>query len=318
MPRNNQEVPQIIKIKIPAYISEPVLDPDDDTYLMMISSLVRKIDDYNDSDHEHKISRIIKGKNIKREIPNIDYDRYNDGEIPVLLLRITEKKKGFTDLSVEQVDTEDPSVLTQDDALTTLYNCAVLYPVINHNGDEISTNWIIFVYIDPGKTDKDVISVVKLVLNKILKLKIKHLKTNAANDLIRRQGLVSNLKVQYVVLTNNDNEHLNVRGERVVSKIKEIKDFEYEDVNSEDVERFVNTADTRIYNERKISVSLGGNQELKYIHRVNADQEIIKDAIEQVYNYETDMLPEELDRVYNADFILTKVRSAARQFFGNE
>lgn len=34
--------------------------------------------------------------------------------------------------------------------------------------------------------------------------------------------------------------------------------------------------------------------------------------------YETDMLARDFPRMYNSDFILEKVRGAARQFFSNE
>lgn len=68
---------------------------------------------------------------------------------------------------------------------------------------------------------------------------------------------------------------------------------------------------------KEISVSLADNQELKYIHKINAEQ-VITDAIEQIYNYETDMLRTDFPRMYNSDFILEKVRGAARQFFSNE
>lgn len=240
MTRNNPDT-QIVKIKIPAYISEPILNPDECTEPLMIQSLINNIDIYNNSSPDDKISRKIPGKNIVREIPHIDFDQYEDGSTPVLLLRIKEKKKGFTDLTVELENIGDSPSLTQQDALTTQYNCAVFYPVINHLGSEISTNWVIFVYVDPGKNDRDIISAVKLVLSKVLNLKIKNLKTNAANDLIRRQGLVSKLKVQYVVFTNIENERLEVRGEQISAKIKEVKNFEYDNVISEDVERFVNT-----------------------------------------------------------------------------
>lgn len=56
---------------------------------------------------------------------------------------------------------------------------------------------------------------------------------------------------------------------------------------------------------------------MKYIHKINEEQ-VIADAIEQVYNYETDMLARDFPRMYNSDFILEKVRGAARQFFSNE
>lgn len=317
-PRNNQDT-ELNKIKIPAYISEPITNNAEvvETYEEMIEDMVRKIDSYNNRDNEHKVGSKLRGKSITKQIYHIDFDRYYDGDVPIILLRISEKKKGFTDLTIEPAVRENSSIITQDDILATQYNCAVLYPNIDNRGDEISNNWITFVYVDPGKTDRDIISTIKTTLQRVLGLKIKNVKSNAANELIQKEGLISKLKVQYVIVYNNDNESLDIRGEQISSTIKEVKKFEYQDIPSEDVERFVNRQNECQYTERKISVSLADNQELKYIHKINAEQ-VITDAIEQIYNYETDMLRTDFPRMYNSDFILEKVRGAARQFFSNE
>jgi hypothetical protein len=317
-PRNNQDT-ELNKIKIPAYISEPITNNAEvvETYEEMIEDMVRKIDSYNNRDNEHKVGSKLRGKSITKQIYHIDFDRYYDGDVPIILLRISEKKKGFTDLTIEPAVRENSSIITQDDILATQYNCAVLYPNIDNRGGEISNNWITFVYVDPGKTDRDIISTIKTTLQRVLGLKIKNVKSNAANELIQKEGLISKLKVQYVIVYNNDNESLDIRGEQISSTIKEVKKFEYQDIPSEDVERFVNRQNECQYTERKISVSLADNQELKYIHKINAEQ-VITDAIEQIYNYETDMLRTDFPRMYNSDFILEKVRGAARQFFSNE
>lgn len=317
-PRNNQDT-ELNKIKIPAYISEPITNNAEvvEIYEEMIEDMVRKIDSYNNRDNEHKVGSKLRGKSITKQIYHIDFDRYYDGDVPIILLRISEKKKGFTDLTIEPAVRENSSIITQDDILATQYNCAVLYPNIDNRGGEISNNWITFVYVDPGKTDRDIISTIKTTLQRVLGLKIKNVKSNAANELIQKEGLISKLKVQYVIVYNNDNESLDIRGEQISSTIKEVKKFEYQDIPSEDVERFVNRQNECQYTERKISVSLADNQELKYIHKINAEQ-VITDAIEQIYNYETDMLRTDFPRMYNSDFILEKVRGAARQFFSNE
>ena len=191
-----------------------------------------------------------------------------------------------------------------------------MYPNIDNIRGETSNNWIIFVYADPGKTDRDVITTVKMVLSQVFRLKINNVKPESANDIINREGLVPKLTAQYVIVRNMENEYLNVRGVRVNSTVKEIRTFEYQDVPAEDVETFVNTQYDREYNERKVTVSLQDQQQLKYLHKLNADQETIREAIEQSYNYETEILVSDLERMYDADFILQEVRGAARQLFG--
>ena len=68
------------------------------------------------------------------QIYHIDFDVCRDGDIPVILLRISEKKKGFTDLAIEAAERDNSSVISQEDALATQYNCAVLYPNIDIRG----------------------------------------------------------------------------------------------------------------------------------------------------------------------------------------
>ena len=80
------------KIKIPAYISEPI---DDDAYVFetygaMVDELERRIQNYNKG--TERIGNRIKGKTIERQITHIDYARHLDGEKPVLLIRIVEQK----------------------------------------------------------------------------------------------------------------------------------------------------------------------------------------------------------------------------------
>lgn len=69
MPRNNQET-ELNKIKIPAYISEPVTNPVEvfHTYAEMVTDMVHKIDSYNNRDNEHKIGSKLRGKSITKQL----------------------------------------------------------------------------------------------------------------------------------------------------------------------------------------------------------------------------------------------------------
>ena len=191
------------KIKIPAYISEPI---DDDAYVFetygaMVDELERRIQNYNKG--TERIGNRIKGKTIERQITHIDYARHLDGEKPVLLIRIVEQKTGYTDL---EIDGSKNAVLDPKDILRSKYNCAVLYPNIDTRGDRIANNWLTFIYVDPGKTDTDVINTVKTVLERIFELKIKNIKRTAANELLKKSVSVPKLTAQYVNVRNNEED----------------------------------------------------------------------------------------------------------------
>lgn len=302
------------KIKIPAYISEPIDDSSVvyTSYKDMVDYITNKINNYNNS--LKKFGQRIKGKSIERQIVHINYSKLLDGERDIILLKIVEQKTGYTDL---EVDGSKNTPVGFNDKLKSKYNCAILYPNIDSIGDKKYNNWLTFVYIDPGKVDSDVINTVKSVLENVLGLKIKNLKKKAANELIRK-SIVTKLTAQYVNVKNN-NESLKIKGHQVSATIKEIKNFVYDNVSSEDLDVYVNSHDDAIpYVERKITVTLANNQNLRYIHKKTEDEMTVKDVIEQMYNYETNIDMAEFNKMYDDDFILEKVKNAVLDILGNE
>lgn len=302
------------KIKIPAYISEPIDDKSVvcTSYEGMVDDITKKIDNYNNS--SVKFGRRIRGKSIERQIAHINYSRLLDGKRDIVLLKIEEQKTGYTDL---EVDGSQNTPVNFDDKLKSKYNCAILYPNVDSVGDKKYYNWLTFVYIDPGKVDSDVINTVKSVLENVLELKIKNLKKKAANELIRK-SVVTKLTAQYVNVKNN-NESLKISGRQVSATVKEIKNFVYDDVSSEDLDEYVNGHDDSIpYVERKITVTLANNQNLRYIHKKSEEEVTVKDVIEQMYNYETDIDIAEFNNMYDDDFIFEKVKKAVLEILGNE
>lgn len=305
------------KIKIPAYISEPI---DDDAYVYenynaMVDELERRIENYNKG--TERIGTRIKGKTIERQITYIEPMRHMDGDKTILLIRIVEQKTGYTDL---EIDGSKNAILNTNDILRSNYNCAVLYPNIDTRGDRVSNNWLTFIYVDPGKTDTDVINTVKTVLERIFELKIKNIKRKAANELLQKSISVPKLTAQYVNIHNNDEDSLDIGGVKVSATVKEIKNFVFEDVPSEDVEEYVNSKDDKIpYVSRNIVVSLADKQDLKYIHKKKGEELLtVKDVIEQMYNYETEINISDLDKMYDSGFIFKKVKEASLKILGNE
>lgn len=80
------------KIKIPAYISEPINEDAYvyETYDAMVDELERRIKNYNKG--TNRIGNRIKGKTIERQITHIDYARYKDGEKPICSFESSNKK----------------------------------------------------------------------------------------------------------------------------------------------------------------------------------------------------------------------------------
>lgn len=306
------------KIKIPAYISEPINEDAYvyETYDAMVDELERRIKNYNKG--TNRIGNRIKGETIERQITHIDYARYKDGEKPILLIRIVEQKTGYTDLEIDGSKNAIP--VDPRDILRSKYNCAVLYPNIDTKGDKIANNWLTFIYVDPGKTDTDVINTVKTVLERIFELKIKNIKRKAANELLKKSVSIPKLTAQYVNVRNNEEDSLNIGGVQVSATIKEVKNFVFEDIPSENVEEYVNSKEDKIpYLSKNITVSLADKQDLKYIHKKKGEELLtIKDVIEQMYNYETDIKLSEFDKMYEPGFILKKVKEASLKILGNE
>ena len=164
------------------------------------------------------------------------------------------------------------------------------------------------------------INTVKTVLERIFELKIKNIKRTAANELLKKSVSVPKLTAQYVNVRNNEEDSLDIGGVQVSATVKEVKNFVFENVPSDKVEEYVNSKEDKIpYCSRNITVSLVDKQDLKYIHKKKGEEQLtVKDVIEQMYNYETDIELSEFNEMYDPGFILKKVKDASLKILGNE
>lgn len=306
------------RIKIPVYVSEIIESPSSDvfeTYVEMINRAINLIDNFNQKPEDDKM---VLGKRYKckiRTIRSIDYTKAQYGDVPVLLLQISEHRTGITDMFVESIEKKQ---VTSTDKVGSDYNCALLYPIINHSGLDYSNNWLIFVYSDPGKDDFDVMTTVKAVLKTALNLKIQHVKSHKANEEIRRVGIIPKMAVQYVTVTNEDNSRIELESYKVSSKSVTTDYLEFEHIPADDVETFVNSPKDTSYWRRKVKVFLRNNRELRYDHKMDENSQTIKDAIEEAFNYEIEIPNSEIKDMYEPTFILRVIGEAVRAYISNE
>lgn len=306
------------RIRIPVYVSEMVESPSTDafqSYDEMIARIENLIDNFNQKSEDDKFVLGRKYKCKVRTIRAIDTFKFKYGDVPVLLLRISEYKTGITDMFVETVEKKQ---VGSTDKVGSDYNCALLYPIINRRGLDYSNNWLIFVYNDPGKEDSEVITTVKAVLKVALNLKIQHVKSHKANEEIQRTGIIPQMAVQYVTITNKDNDRVELAGYRVSSKSVTTEYLEFEHIPAADVETFVNSPKDTNYFRRKIKVSLKNHKELKYDHIMDENYQTVKDAIEESFNFEKEISNEKIKEMYEPAFITNVIGEAVRAYLSNE
>ena len=92
------------KIKIPVYVSELVESPSPavfKSYDEIVNYATNLIDNFNEKSEEEKMVLGRKDKCKVRTIRTIDYTKRAFGEIPVMLLQISEHVTGITDMFVE-------------------------------------------------------------------------------------------------------------------------------------------------------------------------------------------------------------------------
>lgn len=306
------------KIKVIVYTSEAKEAPANDvfnSYYEMRQHIMNLIDNFNNKSDEEKMVLGKKHKCRVRTIRCINTTKAEWDDIPILLLQISEHKTGIPDMFVER---DEKKLINFEDKVGSDYNCALLYPIINRKGDYLSNNWLIFVYDDPGKDDNEVITTVKAVLKTALNLKIQHVKPQNAKEEIERSGIIPNMHVQYITITNENNERIELQGYKVKTKVVKTEYIDFEEIPAEEVNTFISKPKDTKYLRRKINLILKNNKSLRFDHQMDENEQTIKDAIEQVYNKELNIPNKEIPDMYDPKYILDKLKVVVEEYLKNE
>lgn len=300
------------KIKVPIFSSEIIENMkgmfDEANYQAMIKLIKDKLDKFNEIRPIIRKSRFNKVK--ETQIASVEYFDYDFESTPTLLIKITAFSTNLIDGFVE-IDTKIK--FKKNNKLGSETNFILIYPSIF--GDDSSAfkyQWKFFVYDDPTKETHEIISIAKLVCNKILNIKIRNLKLESILKEIREHKILENIEVQLSsYYENSDENDVLLKNYVVNSKISKSRKTKYENIPSEKFEDLLAEKDD--FNRRVIKF-IKNNRELRITEERKNDLNKFSQTIEEIFNTQITLDDSNIIRMFDNDFIVKNLNTVLTEF----
>lgn len=300
------------KIKVPIFSSEMIENQkgmfEEADYSSMIRFIKDKIDKFNQNKPIIKKSKFNKVK--ETQIANIEYFDFDFESIPTLLIKITAFNTNLIDGFVE-IDTKIK--FQKNHKLGSETNFVLIYPSIY--GDDSSTfkyQWKFFIYDDPTKETNEILSIAKLVCNKILDIKIRNLKLESILKEINEYKILENIEVQLSSFYEDSEENdIILRNYVINSKISKSRKTKYENIPSEKFETLL--ADKDNFNRRIIKL-IKNNRELRITEERKQDLNKFSQTIEEIFNTQITFDESDITKMFDNDFVIKNLNSVLKEF----
>lgn len=303
-------------IKIPVFTSEITNRAnelfDGLGYAEMIKYAKKKIDKFKDS--PLKISKDKRNKAQTMEIDFVEYSEINIGDVPSLLIKISAYN---TNLHDGYVETDRKFSLEQNHKVGSENNYFLLYPhIIGVDSSNYKHQWLILIYEDPNKESSEIINTVKLVLKKILEIKTSNIKLPELLEELSRIKEIPELKLRFSSVSVDDNDvDIKYRTYLTSSKIRKYKEENFENVplnETNDILLDNNYEDE--YQKKEVKI-INGKREFKLIRE--EAQSIIKETVEELFNYRLVVSENDLEKIFEQDFIISELTNVLQLYLSN-
>ncbi|GAB3721944.1 hypothetical protein [Spirosoma lituiforme] len=304
-------------IKVPVYVSDiksasDLFDTIDYNYL--VKSIIRTIDEYNQSSKEIKYAK--KKKTYERVVKGIDYEETIIGDRPALLIKTTAYNTNYIDGFYEE---RNKVALTKDSKIGSDNNFMLMYPHISGlNQVQYKYYWIILLYEDPNKVFNELASTAKAVLNKVLNIKIENIKLKKVINDITIKKVAPELIIRLVTVDHDvDNEQPELKRYLIEAKNKIVIERRYKNLPAEEtISLLENRQDTR-KKFQNIKRVIFGNQEYRYTQSSEGElNQRIKETVEEIYNSEIPISEKDLqDNLYNHTFVIDKFKQVLTEYW---
>ena len=302
-------------IKIPVFTSDRIERTDHIfsgiTYQEFINNAKSKIEKHNKN--ESSVTSDKRNKIIKREIGNIQIIENSFDTTPYLLLKISAYN---TNLEGCLITPSEIHQLENNDKIGSENNFVMLYPKII-GSEKQSIFWVILVYDDPKKDSYDIISTAKLVLTKILNQPIKSVKLPAVLKEIKENKILPQIKMQLNAISF-DESTVNPKFEkyRTNSKLTRKEEYDFLNMPFKEIEELIRSP----FNEfkQRIIKLIVSKKEYKITQEHKADaQHGFNDLVEQIFNMSTIIYEDELEKLYENDFVTLKLKTVLEHYLKN-
>lgn len=301
-------------IKVPVFTSERI-ERDNWVFSMNYQELIdhskRLITEHNKNDKI--ISSDKRNKTIKKEIGNIEIHERAFGQIPYLLLKISAYNTNWEGCLITSKETVQ---IDNKDKIGSDNNYVMLYPQIIGSENQ-SIFWIILVYDDPKKDSFDNISTAKLVLTKILNQPVKSVKLPAVLRELKEQKILPQIKMNLNAISF-DEGNIAPKYEQYCTSAKTLKREEYDFNNMpfDKIEELIRSP-LQDYTQRIIKLIVR-KKEYKITQDLKKEIQAGQDElVEQIFNMTTNVKEEELDDIYNIEFVISKLQNVLETYLKN-
>jgi len=309
------EKKKVYKIKIPVYSSE-LIDAkrglfQGHTYSDMMNYLDKNWIKYNE--RKPKLSRKKINKIREVEIQDIEKHEFNFGEIPSRLFKISAYNTNLVDGYVE---TKTKIKLSKNDKLGSDTHFMLLYPIIlGLNSNEYQYQWKILLYEDPTKENKELVSICKIVLEKVFGIKVKNIKLDKVLEQLRNREILPELSLHFTSHTYDDNEvDSYLRNYIVKSSKTEIKKENFKNVPIDSIEETINDTSYEEHYQKRILKFFFGKKEVKLTNELDEAKDKIKSTVEEIFNSEVVITEEDVDKLFDLDFIIEKMTPVLQDY----
>ena len=303
-----------LKIKYPTLITSE-LTTHHLLYQEMVDDVVGLITAYSRRAPEQKLQIQYRGKSRVKVIENINYSRYNIGNVPCVQLCVQEYKTGQENLYIQKVGDDDANELNPNDKLGSNQNYALLYPLIDQ-GVQPTNRWFVIIYVTPGKDDIDMVNTIKNVVNKIFNFQFKYI----VPMVIHQQHVIPKVEVTLSTIENVDNTHF-VRHDLIVnSSSKSTKKVEYVNISADAAEEIYN------YNRE---VNANTSRMIRFFHSAHnksayttykfssGEDGVINTVMTTKYSENDDIEPDQLETLYEVDEMRSRFYRVLTNYLSN-
>jgi len=296
-------------IKVPVYTTEISDNPKDlfggVSYSDMASYIIRKLKSFQES--KFVISSDNRNKTLKTAIEAIDFFEYKIGEIPSVLLKI---KAYTTNLYDGYFETEDEKInFEKENRLGSENNFVLLYPVIDGVVNRTS-HFLVLVYDDPHKRGDELLKTSKLVLKEVLNTPIRNLKLPSVLEELRKYPTIPELQVKYSAVRYDENLVDSKYEEYALDSgiFKKQKEDKFKNMPFEKVEDLLNDPLKDDYQKKEAKITVEKKEFKITKELLNEAQEEFKDTAEKVFNSKSEITEEQLQSIYETDFIIERLK----------
>ncbi|WP_422092147.1 hypothetical protein [Tenacibaculum ovolyticum] len=308
------------KLKVPVYISDEKEDEKKTIEFeelnfskeLLIDTIITKIKKFNEK--KVVITTKTRNKTITQNVEKVNYEKIEFGNDPSLLIRITSFQTNILD---KYIQSETKIDIGQTDKLGSENHFFVLYPhTYGVNLDKYK--WLILLYEDPNKENKEIVTASKTVLNNILEINIKNVKLKDVLKRVSNKKTIPKLSLRLSSFEFDENDEDYKLTEFVVkAKTSKIREVEYENVPLEFVKKILK--DTKIFSsfsKRVLKITDGKQQFKLEQNSLDEVQEKINEVAEESYNFSSEVTSEDIEnkKVYTTEFIIKKMQPVIENY----